>query len=568
MLSDHLSTRLTTAVAGALAVGALAAASAAQAAPGDLDSGFGAGGIVLSDLSTDKGSTSDDVAVQADGKVVVLERGFGAGVAHLLRYLPGGTPDPSFSGNGISLVPSEIRAGDLALQRDGGVVVSGFDATGGFAVARFLSNGKLDDTFDGDSGNANGVVHTQLTAGLDVPTALTIDDQNRIVVAGHADTGDQKGDVGIVRYLPDGSLDKSYAGDGSFVFSIPQVEETVWDVTTQDDGKVVVAGGMFSFPNTDTMLQRTTEDGKVDKFGPGNEGRQVIDLHDGSDAALSVAVQPDGRLLVGSDSPGEQDRLVRLSANGDLDTGFAGGGIVPLGYDISALALAPDGKIALAGSGKLEGVFGFAVERRNADGTPDSTFAGGAPVLTRVVPGEKAFTNSVAVASDGKIVAGGETGGFPDTRAAIVRYQGAADPPSDPVGTGAAAGSGAMTTGGALTLSDVRVTNRAFAVGRKATPRVGQAQAALRRKRGTAFRFRLNRTATVTIRIKRLANSRKTRVVRLKRVAHAGGNRVRFSGRVGRRALRPGRYRARLAGIDLTGSRSKPRTVRFRILRG
>lgn len=78
----------------------------------------------------------------------------------------------------------------------------------------------------------------------------------------------------------------------------------------------------------------------------------------------------------------------------------------------------------------------------------------------------------------------------------------------------------------------------------------------------------MSRAATVTVRIKRLASGRKARVVRLKRAAHAGGNRVRFSGRVGRRALPPGRYRATLAGIDGTGSRSKPRTVRFRILRG
>jgi hypothetical protein len=121
----------------------------------------------------------------------------------------------------------------------------------------------------------------------------------------------------------------------------------------------------------------------------------------------------------------------------------------------------------------------------------------------------------------------------------------------------------------ALALTGLGVTNRAFAVGRTATPRVGRARAAGRRKRGTAFLFQLNRAATVAIRIRRIARTRSTtRIVRLKRAAYAGGNRVKFSGRVGRRVLPTGRYRATLVGIDATGSRSKPRTVTFRILRG
>jgi hypothetical protein len=84
--------------------------------------------------------------------------------------------------------------------------------------------------------------------------------------------------------------------------------------------------------------------------------------------------------------------------------------------------------------------------------------------------------------------------------------------------------------------------------------------------------FRLNRAATVTLRIKRLAPPRRARrspkLVTLRRTGQAGGNRVRFSGRVGRRALRPGRYRATVASTDATGRRSTPRRVTFRILPG
>jgi hypothetical protein len=44
-------------------------------------------------------------------------------------------------------------------------------------------------------------------------------------------------------------------------------------------------------------------------------------------------------------------------------------------------------------------------------------------------------------------------------------------------------------------------------------------------------------------------------------------NRIRFTGRVGRRAVRPGRYRVMATAIDAAGNRSVPGLVRFQILR-
>ena len=47
----------------------------------------------------------------------------------------------------------------------------------------------------------------------------------------------------------------------------------------------------------------------------------------------------------------------------------------------------------------------------------------------------------------------------------------------------------------------------------------------------------------------------------------AGANRIAFSGQIGRRALKRGRYRARLVATDAAGNRSSARTVRFRVKR-
>ena len=128
------------------------------------------------------------------------------------------------------------------------------------------------------------------------------------------------------------------------------------------------------------------------------------------------------------------------------------------------------------------------------------------------------------------------------------------------------------------------MTRRSFAVAPKATPR----SAARRRARGSAFRFRLSERAKVTITIARPRPGRRvgTRCVRLtprlrkrractryvtvakltRRHGRAGRNLVSFSGRVGKRALRPGRYRATLRATDAAGNRSKARQVTFRVV--
>jgi hypothetical protein len=106
--------------------------------------------------------------------------------------------------------------------------------------------------------------------------------------------------------------------------------------------------------------------------------------------------------------------------------------------------------------------------------------------------------------------------------------------------------------------------------------------------RGTTFGYRLSEPARVTFRIERRTSGRKVRkrcvrptrrnrrrkrCVRYVRVGAfaqdggAGANQKRFSGRIGRRALRPGRYRALLTARDSAGLVSKPATVRFRVLR-
>jgi hypothetical protein len=107
------------------------------------------------------------------------------------------------------------------------------------------------------------------------------------------------------------------------------------------------------------------------------------------------------------------------------------------------------------------------------------------------------------------------------------------------------------------------MTHRAFAVGAKPTPLAARRRA----PRGTTFRFRLSEAGTARIGIQRKRGRRWKTVATLRRKAPAGPKRVPFSGRLRRKALRPGRYRAVLVAVDAAKHRSRARRLGFRVVR-
>jgi hypothetical protein len=133
--------------------------------------------------------------------------------------------------------------------------------------------------------------------------------------------------------------------------------------------------------------------------------------------------------------------------------------------------------------------------------------------------------------------------------------------------------------------SGVSVTNKVFKVGPAGTAVSARKR---RTKVGTTFRFTLSETATVKIAIQRAAQGRRkgkrcvkptrklhrakkctrfTAAGTLTRSGQAGANTVPFSGRIGRKKLGPGTYRARLIATDAAGNRSLTKTLKFKIVR-
>jgi uncharacterized delta-60 repeat protein len=148
------------------------------------------------------------------------------------------------------------------------------------------------------------------------------------------------------------------------------------------------------------------------------DGKVLIDFGDVGDFGYASAVQPDGKMVIaGKSFNGVNDdfALVRLNADGSLDTSFDGDGKVRMDFSnsndgIEAIALQPDGKIVVAGYTFVDGDQDFALARYNADGSPDATFSTDGKVNTNTGPADKDdFAMAVAIQTDGKIVAAGQS---------------------------------------------------------------------------------------------------------------------------------------------------------------
>jgi uncharacterized delta-60 repeat protein len=186
---------------------------------GTLDSTFGAGGRVIANFQQGpagaRGVVLDDSnRIVAAGSVSTL---FGSEFA-IVRWLPNGVLDASFSGNGqhrIKFPEGNATGTSLAIDGQGRIVVAGrvsVNGKGRFAVTRSLENGDPDLDFGTGGRVATSIVenHTGMA------TAVAIDSRNRIIAAGFTNTLTGNA-FALVRYLEDGHLDTTFGGDGRVV---------------------------------------------------------------------------------------------------------------------------------------------------------------------------------------------------------------------------------------------------------------------------------------------------------------------------------------------------------------
>lgn len=387
-------------------------------------------------------------ARQPDGKIVVAGSYRKSSTEHmnftLVRYDEEGALDPSFDAGGVvsTGLGGDAYATALALQPDGKIVVSGsVPGPGGsdFALVRYCANGVLDSSF-----GAGGVVVTDF-GGYDYPAAVALQADGKIVVAGTSSgAADQL--LVLARYNSDGSADQTLDGDGRVTTDVGEFDRAV-DLAIQGDGRLVVAGYTFSQETrTDFVLVRYHVDGALDNSFDGG-GKLVTDFFSDWDYPGSLAIQPDGKLVVAgrAANPGSNSTdfvLVRYNASGDPDNSFGAEGKVFtdfLGADgANFVALQSDGKLVVAGATGYPDAYtsDFALLRYNSDGSPDNSFSGDGKEAG-YYPVAVSANFALAVQSDGKVVVAGRTNPDQSRRAdfGLARY-GVDGTPDPGFGTG------------------------------------------------------------------------------------------------------------------------------------
>jgi uncharacterized delta-60 repeat protein len=320
---------------------------------------------------------------------------------------------PSYSvGDGKSSI--DIGGSDYSfssvLQADGKIVVLG-NSGGDFTLARYSSDGSLDTTFDSD-----GLVATDF-GGIDYGRGIALQTDGKIVAAGFINIGSGY-DFALSRYHSNGTLDATFSFDGTVTTDIfAGREDYAFSVALQADGKILVAGKSYNGVSYDFALVRYKADGTVDSnfaIAEGYNGKITTNIS-GDDGAFSIAVQSDGKIVVAGYSNGNF-AVVRYNSNGSLDTSFDIDGklTTDLGGNDTGLsvALQPDGKILVAGVSNGN----FAVVRYNSNGSLDTSFDGDGKLTTDL--GGTDQGNSVELQSDGKIIVAGSSG----SSFGVVRY--------------------------------------------------------------------------------------------------------------------------------------------------
>jgi uncharacterized delta-60 repeat protein len=324
----------------------------------------------------------------------------------------------------------------MALQPDGRIVVVGDDVQEGidfnFAVARFMPDGRLDQSFSGDGRRVFPFVPGD---EIDGATDVAILENGKIVLAGYSGGFGNGLDVALARLKPNGAFDNDFSDDGRATSPLSPSTDRISSLAVQADGKLVASGLIDDGGETRFLVARFRAGGSLDTSFDG--GFVVTDFPDDvvgeADIANAVGIQRNGRIVAagytGNQFGGATEvAIARYLENGTPDDDFDDDGMqtfdfVPAAGD-QAQDLAITGrKIVTAGFTASVGPTGndWQLLRVLPDGSLDESWAGDGSRTTDFGSAND-FANAIAV-RDGKVVAAGYTGPS-DQVVALARYRG------------------------------------------------------------------------------------------------------------------------------------------------
>ena len=174
---------------------------------GSLDKSFGQNGIIRQYFTY--GGSANAVVGQADGSILVAGLGSSTGEWAVAKYTKDGKLDTTFGSRGITRTyfSSGAEANDMAVQADGKILVAGrASSTGTWAIVQYQANGQLDTGF-----GEKGIIRETFSTGASANGIVVQPNDGMIVVAG---SGNTTGQWCVARYNKVGKLDTSFGDRG------------------------------------------------------------------------------------------------------------------------------------------------------------------------------------------------------------------------------------------------------------------------------------------------------------------------------------------------------------------
>ncbi len=381
------------------------------------------------------------------------------------------TLDNTFGNSGVAITSNSTEINTFTVASDGSIFSSGYHWLGGgsdvyrLTVSKHNSNGSIASNF-----GTNGLVYTEVEYS-EFPLDIILQPDGKILTAGsaymgHTPTGPGDNRSFIVRYLPNGTIDSSFATNGIFVSDY--TDSHFNSILLQNNGSMLLVGnagnqvciakltangvldpaygnGGVKFlgdanylmvnwggiPMSDGSILLYGYEGsdfnnpklscaKVDLMGNfissfGQGGKVIIDTYDNSQMVgitaelISDAVElPNGQIILNGHVV--QDLILKLNADGTPDSGFGSNGVLHHAYPSKEMLIQQDGKILLGESIEIsEYNYGFTITRLLANGNLDLGFNGTGSFTVDYSPENDYLQAMKLLDSGNKLLVGGSS---------------------------------------------------------------------------------------------------------------------------------------------------------------
>lgn len=352
---------------------------------GSLDSTFGNSGVVTTDLQLGSDDVVYSVALQTDGKIVLAgysDNGSNKDAA-MVRYNSNGTLDDAFGNSGIVLTDFENSQQDeIKIVKihplTGNIIVGGVTIISSSVskpvVARYLSNGTLDNTF-----NSSGICLLWIT-NLDYQYLFSVEDlavqsNGKISAVGWRDFSGLSwdSDFWACRINSDGTMDNTFSNDGVNVYNGSfNGHDRAFAILLKPNNNILMAGGAYlSTLKYDFTIFELNANGANGSFSATADWGSTLD-----DIAYGLAEDNNGKFILAGSSGTETTKtfaLARVNTNASLDNSFGTSGKISTTFGSNPLnecfdvLIQTDNKIVAVGYTGGD----FAIARYLGDAVPD-----------------------------------------------------------------------------------------------------------------------------------------------------------------------------------------------------